>query len=68
MLGQVVKLTFKKSRPKKNYGFIHGSDGEEYYFSLIGVSEDIKIGDEVSFRGERNEKGGFASQVRKIST
>lgn len=68
MLGQVVKLTFKKSKPKKNYGFIHGIDGEEYYFSLIGVSEDIKIGDEVSFKGERNEKGGYAKEVKVVDS
>lgn len=66
MIGQVVKMQYKKARPKKSYGFIHGADGEEYWFSLTAINEDIKTGDEVSFKGERNEKGFYASNVRLI--
>ena len=66
MIGQVTKMQYKKARPKKSYGFIHGTDGEEYYFSLMGISEEINVGDEVSFKGVRNEKGFIASDVRLV--
>ena len=67
MIGMVTKMQWKKSKPKKSYGFIHGSDGEMYWFSLNGL-EGISIGDEVRFEGERNEKGNYAYKVWKIST
>ena len=67
MIGMVTKMQWKKSKPKKSYGFIAAADGENYWFSLNGV-EDISIGDEVSFKGERNEKGFYASQVHKLGT
>ena len=66
MIGQVVKMQYKKARPKRSYGFIHGADGEEYWFSLLRITEDVKVGDEVSFKGERNGKGFVATDVRLI--
>ena len=65
MIGMVTKMQFKKSKPKKSYGFITAVDGEEYWFSLNGV-EGISIGDEVQFKGARNEKGYVAFNVRPI--
>ena len=62
MLGQVTKIVFKKSKPQKSYGFVHGADGEEYWFSLRGL-EDIVPGMEVSFKGGQNEKGLIATNV-----
>ena len=62
MIGMVTKMQFKKSKPKKSYGFIAGCDGETYWFSLNGV-EGISLGDEVQFKGERNEKGFIATNV-----
>lgn len=67
MIGQITKMQFKKSKPNRSYGFIHGADGEEYWFSLIGISENINVGDEVSFKGERNEKGFIAHNVHIVS-
>lgn len=67
MIGMVTKMQWKKSKPKKSYGFIHATNGEQYWFSLNGI-EGICIGDEVSFEGESNEKGNYAIQVRKICT
>lgn len=69
MIGQVTKMQYKKSTTRKNYGsygFIHGADGEEYWFSFMKITQDIKVGDEVSFKGERNEKGFVATNVRLI--
>lgn len=66
MIGMVTKMVFKKSKPKKSYGFISGCDGEEYWFSLRGV-EGISVGDEVSFKGGQNEKGYVASNVHHIT-
>lgn len=66
MIGQVTKIQYKKSKPKRSYGFIHGADGEEYWFSLNGI-EGISVGDEVSYKGERNEKGFIARDVSIVA-
>ena len=47
---------------KKPYGFIDGYDGEDYYFQTNG--ELFNVGDLVSFKGEINEKGNYASHVK----
>ena len=65
MIGMVTKMVFKKSKPRKSYGFIDGCDGESYWFSLNGV-EGIELGMEVKFEGARNEKGYVAFNVRPI--
>ena len=59
-------MVFKKSKPKKSYGFIDGCDGESYWFSLRGI-EEISLGDEVSFERRENEKGYCAVNVRLIT-
>ena len=66
MIGQVTRLQFKKNKPNRSYGFIHGADGEEYWFSLRGI-EGINLGDEVSFKGESNEKGNVAHNVHRLT-
>ncbi len=66
MIGQVIRIQYMKNRPNRSYGFIHGADGEDYWFSLLRITEDLKVGEEVSFRGERNEKGFVATNVRLI--
>ena len=66
MIGQVTKMQYRKNKPKRSYGFIHGADGEDYWFSLIGI-EGIQVGDEVSFKGGRNEKGYWATDVHSIT-
>ena len=66
MIGQVIRMQYMKNRPNRSYGFIHGVDGEMYWFSLRDINDDIKVGDEVSFEGEENGKGFVASEVRLI--
>lgn len=63
MTGIVTKIQIKKSRPKRNYGFIRGKDDKDYYFSLMGIKETFNVGDRVVFEGERNEKGFIATNV-----
>ena len=67
MLGIVDKIQIKKSRPKKSYGIISGYDGESYLFKLMG-NESLKIGDNVSFEGSRNEKGYYATEIQACNT
>lgn len=62
MLGKVSKVVYKKSKPKKSYGFISNSTGQEFWFSLDGVI-GFDVGDIVSFKGEENEKGLIATNV-----
>jgi cold shock CspA family protein len=66
MLGTITKLQVKKNKPNRSYGFIEGHDGETYWFALRG-REDLEIGMDVSFKGEKNEKGLTAVQVQKVS-
>ena len=62
MLGKVSKVVYKKSKPKKSYGFISNSTGQEFWFLLDGVT-GFDVGDIVSFKGEENEKGLIATNV-----
>lgn len=62
MLGKITKVQYKKSRPNRSYAFIHGDDGNNYWFSLNGVT-GFNVDDVVSFMGERNEKGYVATNV-----
>lgn len=66
MIGQVTHVQYRKNKPNRSYGFIHGADGEDYWFSLRGI-EGINLGDEVSFKGDTNEKGYVAYNVHHIS-
>lgn len=65
MQGIITKIQFKKSKPKKSYGIISAFDGEQYYFKLNGL-EYLSLGDEVSFKGDQNEKGFIATSVHPI--
>ena len=67
MNGVVTKIVKKKSRPKRSYGFIKGNDGNDYYFSLLGIGFDLSVGDEVNYKGERNEKGFIARDVSVVA-
>lgn len=62
MIGMVTKMQWKKSKPKKSYGFISNSSGQEFWFSFDGVT-GFDVGDIVSFKGEENEKGLIATNV-----
>lgn len=60
MIGIITRIQTKKRKGYK-YGFIEAYDGERYFF--IVDRTDLSVGMEVSFKGERNEKGGYASQI-----
>lgn len=62
MTGIVTKIQ-TKNKIKRSYGFIKGDDGRDYYFNLYGLSFDFIVGDRVSYKGERNEKGYVATNV-----
>lgn len=64
MIGIIVSI--RKKRNKYKYGFIEAYDGERYYFRL--EDENLMVGMEVKFKGERNEKGGYASKVNALAT
>ena len=59
----IVKVLFKRPRKGKPYGFIKSSDGD-YYTNEVN---DLEIGMKVVFKGDRNEKGFIASNVRCIT-
>ena len=62
MLGKITKMVHKNSKPQKSYGFISDLNGQEYWFSLDGVI-GFNVGDEVFFKGDKNEKGNIATHV-----
>lgn len=66
MLGLVTRVQYMKNRRDRSYGFVEGYDGESYWFSLRGL-ENIQPGIEISFKGERNEKGFIARDVHVVS-
>ena len=62
MLGTVTKVQYRKNKPNRSYGFIHGGDDKDYWFSLTGLV-GYEVGDVVSFMGGENEKGYIATNV-----
>lgn len=66
MQGIIEKYYKRPKKTKLPYGFITGYDGESYYFNSKNLLSDINIGDEVSFKGRRNEKGFVAFEVKAI--
>ena len=55
-------ITYLDSAPSNNTnGFIYGTDGRMYWFSLMGIT--VKCGDIVKFQGEEDEKGYIAKRV-----
>lgn len=68
MLGTVTKYYKRPRNCTSPYGFILGSNGEEYYFDLRGIKSEIKIGDNVSFEGRSNEKGYYACEIKACNT
>ena len=60
--GHVARMT-----PTEGYGFIEGSDGNEYYFSLTNVRgfNHLAIGDAVEFTSEMFSDGRHAQHIIK---
>jgi CspA family cold shock protein len=52
----------------KQFGFITGDDGKDYFVHMTGIKPGTKIneGDRVKFEPEENEKGPKAIDVEKI--
>lgn len=60
--------TVKFFNRNKNYGFISGSDGKDYFVHSSGIAPGIYIkdGDKVSFEVVEGEKGPKAEKVEII--
>ncbi len=57
--------TVKFFNQSKNYGFITGDDGKDYFVHSSGVSEGVylKDGDRVSFEVTDGERGPKADKI-----
>ena len=51
----------------KNFGFITGDDGKDYFVHVSGLKEGTNIseGDKVSFKAVEGDKGPKAEEVEK---
>ena len=67
MIGKVTKIQKKKRMLSQlGYGYITNEDGEQYYFILADTTW-VELGMTVFFKGEKNEKGNLAVQIRPIT-
>lgn len=67
MTGEVTKIQKKKRMLSQlGYGYITNEDGEQYYFILADATW-VELGMTVFFKGEKNEKGNLAVQIRPIT-
>jgi CspA family cold shock protein len=64
----MVEGTVKFFNPMKNFGFITGDDGKDYFVHSSGLKEGTSIaeGDRVSFKVVEGDKGPKAEEVEKI--
>ena len=64
----MVEGTVKFYNEMKQFGFIAGDDGKEYFVHSSGLKEGttIREGDKVSFEVVQGDKGPKAEQVEKI--
>jgi CspA family cold shock protein len=60
--------TVKFYNEMKNFGFIAGDDGKEYFVHVSGIKEgnSIREGDKVRFEVVQGDRGPKAEQVEKI--
>jgi len=60
--------TVKFFNRMKNFGFIHGDDGTDYFVHSTGLKAGVMIdeGDRVSFKPVKGEKGEKAEEVEKL--
>jgi CspA family cold shock protein len=58
--------TIKKVVEDRGFGFIAGSDGNEYFFHRNAVEnfESLRGGESVTFEIEQSDKGPRANQVK----
>ena len=64
----MVEGTVKFYNEMKNFGFIAGDDGKEYFVHSSGVKEGttLREGDKVKFEVVQGDKGPKAEQVEKV--
>ncbi|VVB73797.1 'Cold-shock' DNA-binding domain protein [uncultured archaeon] len=64
----MVEGTVKFFNRMKNFGFIHGDDGKDYFVHVTGIKGGAMIdeGDRVSFKPVAGEKGDKAEEVEKL--
>ncbi len=60
--------TVKFFNRMKNFGFIHGDDGNDYFVHATGLKSGVSIneGDRVSFDVVEGDKGPKAENVDRI--
>jgi len=60
--------TVKFFNAMKNFGFIAGDDGKEYFVHSSGIKtgEPLREGDRVKFEVVQGDRGPKAEQVEKI--
>lgn len=64
----MVEGTVKFFNVMKNFGFITGDDGTDYFVHSSGLKEGTSIaeGDRVSFKVVQGDRGPKAEEVEKI--
>jgi len=62
-----MKGTIKFFNTEKEFGFIAGEDGKEYFVHKTGLEEGVTIDkdDAVTFEAEKGDKGMKAVKVKK---
>jgi cold shock protein len=62
-----MKGTVKFFDDQKEFGFITGEDGKEYFVHKTGLAEGVTIGkeDSVTFDAEQGDRGMKAINVKK---
>jgi CspA family cold shock protein len=60
--------TVKFFNMRKNFGFITGDDGKDYFVHTSGLAEGTSLneGDKVSFEVVEGDKGEKAEKVKKL--
>ena len=60
--------TVKFFNNEKQFGFIKGDDGKDYYVHVSGLKEGTTVaeGDKVSFKAVEGDRGSKAEEVEKI--
>ncbi len=64
----MVNGTVKFFNRVKNFGFIAGDDGKDYFVHASGLKPEVSIdeGDKVSFEVVESERGPKAEKVEKV--
>ncbi|MBN1923711.1 MAG: cold-shock protein [Nanoarchaeota archaeon] len=64
MMNGVVKF-FNTS---KNYGFVTGENGTDYFYHISGVDggKVLNEGDKVTFETEKGDRGEKAVKIKKV--